>query len=404
MVGLALQLVLVGIPWVTVGDHPAVMLDLGARRAYVLGEIFTARDTPYLLLIGLFSAFSLFLFTSLYGRIWCGYACPQTVYLEEWVRPIERFFEGERPKRMARDRAGVSWDRVWRKSGKWLGFAGVAGGVAMSFMAWFAGARALWSGTASPMEYGITAALAGVMFLDFAWFREQFCNYLCPYARFQGALSDEESLAVAYDATRGEPRRGLGDCTGCSKCEQVCPQGIDIREGFQLECIACGRCIDACTPIMAKKGKASLIAYTSLKKARTIRPRTVAYSGLLLAIAAAFIGMLLTRTDVQASVARAPGPLYVIDNDGFVRNTFMLRVVNTDPVAHSYSVSMGGLPDQAELMVPPLTVEAGEMGVVPVVVRIPSANRERTLELTFTVSSGNTHSDVVTTFKTEASS
>ena len=308
-----LQAILVCTPWISIGGHPAILFDIAARRAYVFGEVFTARDTGYVVLLGLFSAFALFFFTSLYGRLWCGYACPQTVYLEEWVRPLERLIEGERGRRISRDKAGQSWDRAFRKGAKWIAFLVLSASVVAACESWFVGAWALATGRAGTTAYLIGGAFTLAMFLDLAWFREQFCNYLCPYARFQGALADEHSLVVAYDIRRGEPRRGSGDCTDCKMCVAACPQGIDIRTGFQLECIACARCIDACTPIMAKKGKVSLIGYSALTKERAVRPRTVAYAALLCAIFAVFIGKVATRQELQATIARPSGALYVVD-------------------------------------------------------------------------------------------
>ncbi|MDP2311640.1 MAG: cytochrome c oxidase accessory protein CcoG [Pseudomonadota bacterium] len=434
--GLALQAFLFGTPWIMVAGHPAVQFDIGAGRAFLLGNVFTPRDTIFLVLLGLFAAFSLFFFTALYGRLWCGYACPQTVFLEEWVRPIETFIEGERGVRRARDQRGWTFDRIWRKAAKWSAFAVLASVVAMTFVSWFAGARPLWSGSASVAAYGFTAFFAVTMFLDFAWFREQFCNYLCPYARFQGALADDGSLVVAYQAELGEPRQsrstrvskakaaaappvavapvapvvavaavapaeveGEGRCISCDKCVAVCPQGIDIRQGFQLECITCARCVDACEGVMQKSGYAeSLIVYKPLVKQPAVRPRTIAYGTLLTGLAVAMGVLLAGRGELDATVARAPGTLYTVDTDGWIRNTFLLRVSNDslEPIDISVTALLPG----AELLVPPMHVAAAASGMAPVVVRIPPGGSEdRTLPLVLVVSAGDTHVDVRTTFK-----
>jgi cytochrome c oxidase accessory protein FixG len=403
--GRVLQAILFVVPWITVAGHPAIRIDIPGRRLYALGAVFTAQDTIYLVLMGLFAAFALFFFTSLFGRLWCGYVCPQTVFLEEWIRPIERFIEGERGVRMARDKGPWTWARTWRKVAKWKAFAAVSAVVALSFVSWFAGAREVWTGRADPAVYGVALVLGGLLFFDFAWFREQLCTYVCPYARFQGALADEESLVVSYDAGRGEPRKDAGgDCIDCKKCVAVCPQGIDIRDGYQLECITCGRCIDACAPVMGKLGKPNLVGYTSLRKARLVRPRTVAYGALLLAVAAAFVGLLAVRSEVQANLARAPGTLYVVDPDGWVRNTYLLRVTNTDDAPATYRVTVEGLPAVAEVTVPTLTIAPGAMSTVPLMMRLPpdAAAASRTFPITVTVIAGEDRASLGGTFKTPA--
>jgi len=413
--GLALQAILFVVPWISLHGAPLVRIDIPARRLYAFGSIFTAQDTVFLVLMGLFAAFSLFFFTSLFGRLWCGFACPQTVFLEEWIRPIEKFIEGDRGVRMARDKGGWTVEKAARKAAKFTAFAAVAGLVSMVVVSWFAGAHALWTGAAGPVAYSLVGVSSAVLFLDFAWFREQFCNYVCPYARFQGALSDDESLVVAYDAGRGEPRRApgakavggevaaTGACIDCKKCVAVCPQGIDIREGFQLECIACARCIDACTPIMAKNGQVSLIGYTSLSKTRWIRPRTVAYGGLLSAIGAAFLALLAGRSEVQATMNRAPGPLYVVDADGWVRNTYLLRLANNGATAEHYTFTIGGVPAEAQADLPPVDLARDATVVIPVIVRLPARDiGARTLPLSLTIDAreGGDNISLSTTFKT----
>ena len=220
----ALHVVLLVAPWITVNDYPLLLVDIPARRVFLAGLVFTAADTIFLALLLFFLAFSLFFFTSIFGRIWCGYACPQTVFLETWIRPVELWIEGDRTTRKRRDAAGWTFDRTWRKAAKWTVFLAVSAFLAMAMVSLFAGARDLWTGSASPTEYAFVAILTGVWYLDFVWFREQFCNYLCPYARFQSALTDEESLLISYDVPRGEPReKGRaaaldGRCIACQKC------------------------------------------------------------------------------------------------------------------------------------------------------------------------------------------
>ncbi len=395
--GLFLQAILFVTPWISIEGRPAVRIDLPARRIFALGSVYTASDAIFLVLALLVAVFGLFLVTALWGRLWCGYACPQTVFLEEWIRPIEKLVEGERGVRMQRAKAPWAWPNLWRRVVKLTAFAGVAVLVGMTTVSWFAGARELWTGAAGVGAYGTVAFLAAVMFADFAWFREQFCNYLCPYARFQGALSDEGSLAVHYSVDRGEPRKGGGDCIDCKKCVAVCPQGIDIRQGFQLECIACGRCIDACDGVMGKLGKPNLITYQPLEKKPLLRPRTVAYGALLLGLTTALVFNVATHDGLDASVARAPGTLFTVDADGWTRNVYLLKVVNTSLRPGDAVVKAEGLPVDAEVTIPPVRLDPAATTTVPVVVRV----REPAGPITryrFTVTTGDSSVELPATF------
>jgi cytochrome c oxidase accessory protein FixG len=395
LLSLVLYTVLFVTPWVKIGGHPALQLDLAARRMFFFGAVYTPRDSIFLVLHLLGAAFTLFFLTSLFGRLWCGFACPQTVFLEELIRPIERFWEGSRGKRMAADRKPLTGAVLARKVAKHASFALVAFLLAMALTSYITGPVPLWTGQATAGAYLGMAAVAGALFFDFAWFREQFCNYLCPYARFQGALTDEHSFVIEYDAVRGEPRmKGkaarqkaakVGACIDCNKCVTVCPQGVDIRKGYQLECINCARCVDACTSVMDKLGHESLVRYTTQAerqggKQKWLRPRTVAYMALLSTIATALLVLSNGRVGIEATVNRLPGSLYQVDADGWTRNTFMLNVSNnnvSDPL--TVQVSLDGLPD-AELVVPPITVDPAGAINVPLVVRVPpTAELDRTM-------------------------
>ena len=382
---LGLHLVLLLAPWIRLGGNPLLRIDIPGRRVFLLGQIFTPYDSIFLLLLLLFLAFSLFFFTAIFGRVWCGYACPQTVFLESWIRPIELWVEGDRSRRLRRDRAGLSFDRAWRKLVKWALFALVSLVLGMALVSLFAGAPALWTGRAGPVAYGFVAVVSALWFLDFTWFREQFCSYLCPYARFQSALADEESLIVTYDHDRGEPReKGRaaaidGRCIDCNKCVVVCPQGIDIRDGFQLECIQCARCIDACTSVMTPLEHPTLVAYGSVAESegRTVRRwrgRTQVYSALLSTIALAGVVLLAQRVPFEASVNRAPGSLFTLDADGFVRNTYLLEVTDNDPSdgIRAYEVDVRGL-EGAELVVPPIRLASTQSARLPLIVRLPES-------------------------------
>ena len=399
-------------PWLVVGGHPLMRVDLPARRVYAFGAIFTASDTILLLLILLFLAFALFFFTSLWGRLWCGYACPQTVFLEEWIRPLERWIEGDRNARMRRDNGPWTLDRLWRKTAKWALFLAAAFVISMAMVSFFAGAKELWTGQAGPSEYTLVGIFTVSLFLDFAWFREQFCNYLCPYARFQSALTDADTLLVHYDTARGEPRGGedaktAGRCIECGKCVFVCPQGIDIRNGFQLECIACARCIDACDIVMEKLGHQTLIQWTSVARARgaprRLRPRTVLYAGILSGLAAAAVLLMIARAPFDAAVQRAPGSLFTLDPDGYVRNTYLLRVTNKlaspDPVL--FHVRVEGVPPE-DVIVGDLSLATTESRTVPLVIRMKARpDLPRTIPIQVHVASPSRDMALDATFKTE---
>lgn len=354
--------VYLGLPWITVGGAQAVFLDLASRRFTFFGATLWATDTGFLALLLITLGLCLFLFTALLGRVWCGWACPQTVFLEFVFRPIERMIEGSPQRRRALDQA--SWDlrKIRVKLTKYLLFAAIAWLMASTFLAYFVGREPLiammcdypWHNL---QTFCLTLVMMAVLLFEFGWFREQFCTVLCPYARFQSVLLDDTSLVVSYDARRGEPRGKvqravseqelpLGDCVDCSLCVRVCPTGIDIRNGLQLECVQCAACVDACDSIMSKVGRPSgLIRYATERglrgePVRALRPRVLGYAVALLAVLGAWGWALTSRTMSEASLLHsANDALFEVRDDGMVVNHLELRLSNKSRELRRYSVA-----------------------------------------------------------------
>ena len=402
VVGWALIVFFVALPVVQIGGRPAVLLDLAAREFTFFGFTFYPTDTFLLLLVGIGVLVSIALITALLGRVWCGWGCPQTVYLEFFYRPVERFFEGAEHVRARRDAGPWTLDKAWRKGGKWAVYVVASAFLAHTFTAYFVGWDRLvaWM-TGPPTEhwpYFVLATLTtGLVLFDFGFFREQMCTITCPYGRFQSILLDPDSLIVSYDPGRGEPRarRGkqaiaeeqagerppLGDCVDCGACVRTCPTGIDIREGLQMECIACTQCIDACDSIMdAVDLPRGLIRYTSERalegdRTRVVRGRTVAYGVLLVAVAAVFTVALTTRHAYDADLVRAVGPPFLERADGQVANRVRLRVRNQTATATAFRVELI-VPEGGAVRLgatPPVPVAAREQVRVEGAITVPGA-------------------------------
>ncbi|HVB69839.1 MAG TPA: cytochrome c oxidase accessory protein CcoG [Acetobacteraceae bacterium] len=346
----------------------AVLLDVAQQRYYFFNLEFWPQDIYYLTGLLIVAAVALFLVTSLFGRVWCGYSCPQTVWTDLFMW-VEREIEGDRNERMKRDAGPANFDKVWRKLAKhaaWLGFAFWTGGA---FIMYFADAptitRAFWTGTAPVPVYFFTGLFTFTTYALAGWAREQVCTYMCPWPRFQSAMLDDQSLTVTYQAWRGEPRsrgkRGpgtpaAGDCVDCAACYTACPTGIDIRDGIQLECINCGLCVDACNHVMAVTGqKPWLITWDTLadQKAkqegraatfRWFRPRTAIYLGALVVAASAMAAALATRTTIALAVQHDRAPVFVPLPDGGVRNGYAIEITNRTEAPAVFSLSLRGLP------------------------------------------------------------
>ena len=337
--------VYVALPWIPIGGHPAVFLDVPERRFYLFGLSFNAQDAwlTFFLLAGI--GLTLLLVTAVLGRVWCGYACPQTVFLEGVFRRVERWIDGPAQARKRLDAAPLSGRKLARRVAKHLAFAALAAAVAHVFLAYFVSLPGLFSmvrGSPSqhPEAFAWAAAVTALIYFDMAWFREQLCVVVCPYGRLQSVLTDRETLVVGYDKLRGEPRgkvgaEGAGDCVDCRRCVAVCPTGIDIRNGLQLDCVGCAACIDACDDIMLKVGRApGLVRYDSLDRLerkdgrrRLLRGRVLLYGGGIAAVALGALLSLRGHAPVETDLLRLPGVPYALEGDR-VQNSFQLHLVN----------------------------------------------------------------------------
>ncbi len=330
IVGYILIAFFVTMPFVRIGGHPGMRIDLPGRKLYILGAVFHATDT-FALMAFLISAFTtVFLATALVGRGWCGWACPQTVYLELVYRPLQRLFEGKGYSKGA--------PTVAARAITLAVYAVISFGLGNVFVAYFMGGEGLAlalfrSPRLAPTEFTAMLATSALVFVDFAWFREQMCQVACPYARLQSALVDKDSLVVAYDAERGEPRgkpkEGNGDCIDCAACVRVCPAGIDIRNGAQLECIQCAQCADACDVVMVKLGKPrGLVGYKAPPARRILRPRVLLYVAVIGSALTSLTVFARNRAAFDITVLRVSGLPYQMMPDGTVANPYRLKIEN----------------------------------------------------------------------------
>ncbi len=377
----------VALPWVRIRGNPAVFLDVETREFFLFGATFNAQDTWLLFFLLTGVGFSLVYATALAGRVWCGWACPQTVFLEGVFRRIERLVEGPREKRIRRNAGPWSAGKIARKAVTHALYLLAALLVAHVFLSYFVSIPRTFqmvrqSPGAHPEAFAWVVAMTGAFYLNFAWFREQLCVVICPYGRLQSALLDEHSLVIGYDVRRGEPRGkkgtpGAGDCVACNRCVVVCPTGIDIRNGVQMECLACTACIDACDDVMDRLGRPrGLIRYDSQdglsgKPRRVLRPRVWLYTALL--VVGAVVALLATRrrTDFEATFLRLPGVPYTVE-DGQVRNAVQIHVVNKRSVAETFRLEVEPA-DAMSVVLPLSTVSVGPLSDtrVPVFLTVP---------------------------------
>ncbi|MCA9136378.1 MAG: cytochrome c oxidase accessory protein CcoG [Planctomycetales bacterium] len=408
IVAYLLMVVFVAIPHLRIGGKPVILLDIAARKFTIFGKTFLPTDTMLLALLMLTVFVSIVLITAIAGRAWCGWACPQTVYMEFLFRPIDRLFEGTKGKGgKAKHQLSFAMQIL-----RFAVYAVLCGFLAHTFLAYFVGTDRLaqWvrsSPIEHPVAFVVMAATLGLMLFDFMFFREQLCLIACPYGRFQSVMLDQQSMIVAYDPGRGEPRKkgrhtasdGAGDCVDCNQCVVVCPTGIDIRNGLQMECINCTQCIDACDDVMEKVGSPKgLIRYGSQdsiagKAKKLIRARTIIYPVILLALMSGLVYAISTKSGFDARIIRKSGAPFTVYPDGTVSNEFRVRLVNRTSDTQIYSVT----PDDSEeitievLDEDKLQLKADQSVLVPVHVKFKSS-----------LTRGNGHKIVSATIKDQS--
>jgi cytochrome c oxidase accessory protein FixG len=379
-----------GLPWLTWGDRQALLLDLPARKFYIFGLTLWPQDLIYLSALLIIAALSLFFFTALAGRLWCGYACPQTVWTEIFII-MERWIEGGRQKQIKLDKEPMSARKFGLRAAKqsvWIAFSLWTG---FTFVGYFTPIRDLahnvlvWN--LGPWE------TFWIFFYSFAtWgnagmLREQVCIYMCPYARFQSAMFDRDTLLIAYDTARGDPRgarkkstdlkqAGLGHCVDCGLCVQVCPTGIDIRNGLQYQCIGCAACVDVCDEVMDKMGyPKGLVRYTTERSlggehTHILRPRIVVYSIGLIGLMVALAVAIALRTPIEIDILRDRNALYNETSDGLIENVYQLKLINMVDKPQRFRISATGLPSLKLVSSEGDVIEVASGGVRPVAVSL----------------------------------
>lgn len=390
------QLVFYGFPWFEWGQRQMVLFDIGARRFYIFGLVLYPQDFIYLTGLLIISALSLFLFTAVAGRLWCGFACPQTVYTEIFIW-IEHKIEGDRSARLRLDASSWTLEKTWKKSLKQVLWVAISLWTGFTFVGYFVPIRELGAeliAVQGPWQ------IFWVLFYSFATYgnagflREQVCKYMCPYARFQSAMFDKDTLIVSYDEARGERRgprnktidykaKGLGDCIDCTLCVQVCPVGIDIRNGLQYECIGCGLCVDACDTVMDKmsypRGLVRFSTQNGIAKGwnqsqilkRVMRPRVLFYTTVLVGLCAAMLISLVTRIPLKVDVVRDRTSLSRIVEGGKLENIYRLQIMNATELEQNYRIGASGLEGIEAVLDSDLKVAPTESRWVVVRLQIP---------------------------------
>ena len=392
-------------PWLRWDGQQALLLDLPARKFHIFFITLWPQDFIYLAALLIIAGLTLFFVTALAGRIWCGYACPQTVWTEAFLW-MERKVEGDRMRQQKLDAQPMNARKFGIKATKHLLWGAFSAWTGFTFVGYFTpiidlGHRLL-TFNLGPWETFWVIFYGFATYGNAGWMREQVCKYMCPYARFQSAMFDMDTLIVSYIATRGEPRGsrkrsadpkqlGLGDCIDCTMCVQVCPTGIDIRNGLQYECIACSACIDACDDVMERMGyEKGLIKYTTEntmegKASRIIRPRVVIYAMILATIMGLFAWSFATRVALGLDVLRDRNQLYRETNEGLIENVYTLKVLNMDAASHRFTLKVSGIPGMKMYMdVPEIRVQSGDVLEVPVRLQVDEDElKRRSTQITF---------------------
>ena len=396
------QLVFYGLPWLSWNDRPSVLFDLASRRFYIFNLVLHPQDFIYLTVLLVICAYALFLFTAVAGRLWCGFTCPQTVYTEIFLW-VERRIEGDRIARMKRDAGPRSADRLWRKGAKHAAWLAIGVYTGFTFVGYFTPIRTLWAESFTmsfgPWEWFWVLFYGLATYGNAGWLREQVCLYMCPYARFQSAMFDHDTMIVSYDPQRGEPSGsrprsadprslGKGDCIDCTLCVQVCPTGIDIRQGLQYACIGCAACVDVCDDVMDKmkypKGLIRFATQNGLAQRldakqtwrRVFRPRVLIYSAVLLLICAAFATSLALRSPFRVDVVRDRGVLARMVGESYIENVYRLQVMNATETTQRFRVKVEGLDGATVASQPDFEVGPAEARWLPLSVQIgPDAAR-----------------------------
>ncbi len=395
------------VPWLQWDGRQAVLFDLPERKFYIVNMVFWPQDFFYLALLLIVSALGLFFVTALAGRVWCGYACPQTVWTEAFLW-IERKVEGTRPQQMKLDKEQNSFRKIRVKATKhflWISFSLFTG---LTFVGYFSSIRELAGNFVSfnlgPWEAFWIYFYALATYGNAGWLREQVCMYMCPYARFQSAMFDHDTMIISFDESRGLPKgprkksvdkveAGLGDCIDCTICVQVCPTGIDIRDGLQYQCIGCAACIDACDDVMDKMGyERGLVRYTTEntlqgKQTHILRPRVIVYALILMGVTAGAFYSIITRTPIALDVIRDRNSLYRETNNGLIENVYNIKLLNMDSKNHNYTLTVEGMPGLVlKKDTEDLFVKSGEVIELPVRVQVDAYNlKQRSSSITFTL-------------------
>ena len=399
----ATQLLFYGLPWLDWNARQAVLFDLAARRFYIFGLVLYPQDFIYLTGLLIVSAYALFLFTAMAGRLWCGYACPQTVYTEIFMW-VERRIEGDRAARMKLDAGPWTLDKLWRKGAKHTAWMAMGLWTGFTLVGYFTPIRTLWAEAMTlgfgPWEWFWVLFYGFATYGNAGWMREQVCKYMCPYARFQSAMFDKDTLIISYDSARGDPRGsrgrkadpralGLGDCIDCGLCVQVCPTGIDIRRGLQYECIGCAACVDVCDGVMDKMGyPRGLVRYATQNSmalgltqrqmwARVLRPRVLVYTGVLVLICAALAVSLALRSPLKVDVVRDRSSLARVVDEGLVENGYRLQVMNATERVQQYRVTVTSWPGARVVGRTEVELGPAQARWLPLAVQLPPGEAAR---------------------------